>query len=301
MSSSVANIRIEPVDVSWRDYESECWDFTNATAAGLGGKYVLIDTPTVAYYVWFDENNTDTDPAVVGRTAISVDYAASAAATVIATAFNAAVAAAAGLDATLDASALVSTSVRTAFGACPDSTVGNVGALISLTKVTEGKDVYLGLLDGDVEVSFEEATLPLTAHQTGTTLLADLRQGVNATVSLTLKESDNAIRQTLFAGTAGGSVVGTTSTVYGWGDKKQGLSSIIDAARLILHPVALDDADMSRDMCFWKAYPLISSIVFSGENPEVMAIEFKCYIDDRKASGINLFMFGDHTQTGLTA
>jgi hypothetical protein len=167
--------------------------------------------------------------------------------------------------------------------------------------VSDGKDVYLGLLEGDVEVAFEEATLELTAHQTGVTLLADLRQGVNATVSLTLKESDNTLRQTLFAGTAGGSVVGTSSTVYGWGDIKQGLSTIVQAGRLIMHPVALADADLSRDMCFWKAYPLISSITFSGENPEVMAIEFKCYIDSSKASGINLFMFGDHTQTGLTA
>lgn len=303
MSSSVANIRIEPVDVSWRDYESECWDFTNATASGLGGKYVYITSAAgVLNYIWFDENNTDVDPAPGGgAVAIEVNYAAAATPAAIATAFNTAVGAATGYDCTLDASGLVATSIRTAFGACTDSTVGNVGALIALTKVSEGKDVYLGLLDGDVEVSFEEATLPLTAHQTGTTLLADLRQGVNATVALTLKESDNAIRQTLFAGTAGGAVVGGTSTVYGWGDKKQGLSTVIDAARLILHPVALADADLSRDMCFWKAYPLINSIVFSGENPEVMAIEFKCYIDSRKADGINLFMFGDHTQAGLDA
>ena len=297
----VANIRIEPVDATWKDYESESWDFTNATAAGLGGKYVVLTNAAgTLFYAWFDENNTDVDPAP-GGTAIEVNYAAAATPAAIATAFNTAVGAATGFDATLDTSGLISTSIRTAFGSCTDSTVGNVGALIALTKQTDGKDVYLGLLEGDVSVSFEETTLELTAHQTGTTLLADLRQGVSATISLTLKESDNTLRQTMFAGTAGGSVVGGSSTVYGWGNLKQGLSSIVEAGRLILHPVALADADLSRDMCFWKAYPLISSIVFSGENPEIMEIEFKCYIDTGKAEGINLFMFGDHTQAGLTA
>lgn len=297
---NVANIRIEPVDVTWKDYESESWDFTNATASGLGGKYVILyNASGTKFYAWFDENNTDTDPAVSGATAIAVDYATSATASAIASAFSTAVGAATGFDCSV--SGVVATSIRTSFGSVTDSTVGDSGSYITLTQLTDGKDVYLGYLDGDVEVSFEEATLELTAHQTGTTLLADLRQGVNATVSLTLKESDNTLRQTLFAGTAGGSVAGATSTVYGWGNIKQGLSTIVQAGRLIFHPVALSSSDYSRDMCFWKAYPLIQSITFSGENPEVMAIEFKCYIDTSKAEGINLFMFGDHTQSGLTA
>jgi hypothetical protein len=297
---TVENIRIEPMDCTWRDYESESWNFTNATASGLGGKYVLIDNAAgTGFYVWFDENNTDTDPAIGGRTAISVDYAASASATTIATAFQVAVAAATGFDATIDG--LVVTSIRTAYGVCTDSTVGDAGAYISYTQVSDGKDVYLGYLDGDISVELEESTLELNSHQTGTTLLADLRQGVNATISLTLKESDNTLRQAMFSGTAGGAVAGATSTVYGWGNIKQGLSTIVQAGRLIMHPVALGASDYSRDFCAWKAYPLINSIVFSGENPEVMEIEFKCYIDTSKAAGINLFMFGDHTQAGLTA
>lgn len=301
MSSSVANIRIEPVDVFWKEYESEIFDFANATASGLGGKYVVLYLPTGAgYYAWFDENNTDVDPAPGGGlTAIPVDYAASASASAIATAFQTAVDGVTGFSASISGTEV--TVVRDAFGATTDSTLGDVGALISLTKCSDGKDVYLGLLDGDVEVAFEEATLELTAHQTGTTVRADLRQGVNATVSLTLKESDNALRKDMFTGSAGGAVTGGLSEVYGWGSLKQGLSTIVDAGKLVMHPVALDISDKSRDLCFWKAYPLISSLTFSGENPEVMAIEFKCYLDDAKAEGINLFAFGDWSQTGLDA
>lgn len=299
MASSVANIRIEPVDVYWKEFESEQFDFANATASGIGGKYVtLANAAGTAFYAWFDENNTDADPAPSG-TAISVDYAAAATASAIATAFSTAVGATTGFDATVDGT--VVTVVRTAFGACTDSTVGDAGAYVSITKQADGKDVYLGLLDGDVSVAFEEATLELNAHQTGVSVLADLRQGVNATVSLTLKESDNALRKEMFVGSAGGAVTGTSSEVFGWGSIKQGLSTIVQAGKLVMHPVALDSSDKTRDLCFWKAYPLISSLTFSGENPEVMEIEFKCYLDSSKAEGINLFAFGDWTQTGLDA
>lgn len=301
MSSSVANIRIEPVDVSWKQYEQEQFDFTNATASGLGGQYVVLYLPTGSgYYAWFDEDNTDADPAPGGGlTAIEVNYAASATAAAIATAFEAAVDAVAGFDGAVTGA--VVTITRTSFGTVTDSTVGTT-TTVALTKCQDGKDVYLGLLDGDVEVAFEEATLELTAHQTGTTLLADLRQGVNATVTLNLKESDNALRKEMFTGSAGGAFTpGGGTELYGWGNLKQGLSSVIDAGRLIMHPVALADADLTRDLCFWLAYPLIQSITFSGENPEIMSIEFKCYIDMAKPEGINLFAFGDHTQAGITA
>ena len=87
--SSVANIRIEPVDVYWKEFEQECWDFESATAAGLGGKYVVLyNAAGTGFYAWFDENNTDVDPAPGGLTAIEVNYAASASASAIATAFS---------------------------------------------------------------------------------------------------------------------------------------------------------------------------------------------------------------------
>ena len=300
MANSVANIRIEPVDVYWQIEEQECWDFTNATAAGIGGKYVtLTNAAGTAFYAWFDENDTDADPAP-GGTAIEVNYAAGATATAIATAFQAAVDAATGFDATIDG--LVVTSVRTAIGSVTDSTVGDAGNFVALTKTQDGKDQYLGLLSGDVAVSTEESTLELTAHQSGTTVRADLRQGVNATVALTLQESDTALRKAMYTGSAGGAFTpGGGTEIFGWGNKKLGQSSVVDAARLILHPVALAAGDKSRDMCFWKSYPLISTLTFSGENPETMEIEFKCYLDDSRPSGVNLFSFGDWSQAGITA
>lgn len=71
---------------------------------------------------------------------------------------------------------------------------------------------------------------------------------------------------------------------------------MVQARRLVLHPVRLDDADYSEDLCFWKAYPIPESIVYSGENPKVMNISFKCYLDEDQPSVIQLFSVGDWTQ-----
>ena len=297
MSSSVSNIRIEPCNVYWKQYEQETFDFATATAAGIGGKYVLIWSAddAVPYFAWFDENNTDTNPAVAAKTAIEVNFAASAAASAIATAFSTAVDAVAGFQTSV--SGTVVTVTRTAYGETSDSTAGNAGSYCEVTKCQSGKNVDLGLLDGDISVSLEENTFELTVHQSGATPRADLRTGTTATVALSLKESDNPLRKQMFKHTAGGTYTPSGgSEVFGWGDVKQGLNTVIDAGRLILHPVALASNDYSRDMCYWLSYPLISAITFSGENPLMMECEFKCYLDSSKPENINLFMIGDHTQ-----
>jgi hypothetical protein len=302
MASNVQNIRIEPMDVTWQIEEQDQWDFKDATAAGLGGKYVVMYLPTgVGYYAWFDENNTDVDPAPGGGlTAIEVNYAASASASAIATAFEAAVDAVTGFDGVVDGT--VVTITRTAVGDCADSTLGNVTSGITLTKCQDGKDVDLGSLQGDIEVSLDPATFEVKEHQSGETILAELRQGESVSITMTLQESDNPLRKALFKGTSGGTFTPSGGTeLYGLGDSKLGFNTIIDSARLILHPVSLGGSDYSRDWCFWKAYPLIESITFSGTDPEVMSISFKCYKDDAKPSAIRIFAIGNHTQAGITA
>jgi hypothetical protein len=297
MSSTVNNIKIEPMNVSWQIEEQEQFDFATGTAAGLGGKYVLLwsANDAVAYYAWFDENNTDTDPAVSGKTAIEVNYAASASASAIATAFSTAVNAVTGFDASV--SGTVVTVTRTVAGTTTSSTIGNATGFVTVTLCQEGGNLDLGLLDGDTELTFEESTFEVTAQQTGTTLLADLRQGVSAEIGLTLKESDNAKLKEVFAGAAGGTHTPVSGTeMFGWGKSRQGSNTIIQARRLVLHPVALGSTDYTRDICFWKAYPMPDTMTISGENPKVTSITFKTYLDSNKPDAIQLFAIGNWTQ-----
>jgi hypothetical protein len=48
--------------------------FAGATPAGLGGKYLTLNSPSTAYYVWFDLDDGSSDPAP-GGTGIPVDIA----------------------------------------------------------------------------------------------------------------------------------------------------------------------------------------------------------------------------------
>lgn len=294
--AGVGNIKIEPVNATWEIEEQECFDFTGQTAAGLGGKYVLLWSAldAVAYYAWFDENNTDSDPAVAGKTAIETNYAASAASTAIASAFRTAVNAVSGFDAQIDTDdANIIKVTRTAVGNTTDSTAGNTTVIV--TKTQDGGSFDLGLLSGDVEFAFEETLLEVKAHQTGTTLLADLRQGTVSSLTLTMQETHASALKEMFARASGG-VDTVTTEVFGVGTSRIGTNTIIQARRLILHPEALGSSDYSRDMCFWKAYPLPESLVFSGENPQTLSLTFKCYKDDSIDEAVNIWVYGDYTQ-----
>lgn len=297
---TVTNIRIEPVNVFFKMQEQWCFDFSgDITAAGLGGKYVLLASPTVEYYAWFDENNTDVDPAPAGKTEIEVDYAASASASAIATAFAAAVNAIVGLKAVVSDTFHVIVTC-TAYGDALDFTVGTAtgtGAAVVLNQLSEGRDYDLGLLDGDVEVGFEETLFELTAHQTGVTPIADLRQGVSVEITTVLKEVTSDALNELFAKASGGTHTPMSGTeLIGVGSSRQGDNTIVQAGKLVLHPVRLSSSDNSEDLCFWRAYPMPESLTFSGENPKLLSVTWKIYKDEDINENVNFWAFGDWTQ-----
>jgi hypothetical protein len=296
--AGVGNIKIEPVNVTWEIEQQETFDFSGQTAAGLGGKYVLLWSAldAVAYYAWFDEANGDVDPAPAGKTEIEVNYSASAASTAIATAFASAVNAVTGFDAAVDSDdANVVIVTRTAVGDTTDAEDGDT--TIAITVCQSGGSFDLGLLQGDVEFSYEETLLEVKAHQSGTQLLADLRQGTVNSVTLTMQETHAAALKEMFARSSGGVDTPSGGTeVFGVGTNRIGTNTISQARRLILHPTALESSDYSRSICFWKAYPQPESLVFSGENPQTLSVTFKTYKDDDKPEAINIWASGDYTQ-----
>ncbi len=81
----------------------------------------------------------------------------------------------------------------------------------------------------------------------------------------------------------------------GWGNSKDFTSMLGDAAKLVLHPVVNSDTNYDNDTAFWKAYPMLSSIVQSGENPKSVKVDFKIFPDTSKPDAIRLFSYGDHT------
>jgi hypothetical protein len=293
---NITNVRIEPVNCSWAIEERSCLEAVADVASSLNNKYFFIYSGTgVKHHVWIS-TGAGVDPAPALSTPIPVVIAPNAAASAVASAVSAA----------LDAHALFKSTVSgadvevVAIVAADTLPTVDFNTGFSIVRLAEGGSIDLGLLEGDVSVTFEETLLSVTSHQTGVTPLADLRQGNISTVALTLKESSLALQKAMLARAAGGSYTPVAGDeVFGWGTSRQGLNTIVQSRRLVMHPVALADADYSRDLCFWKAYPMPENLTFSGENPETMSVTFKVYLDDNKPNEIKQFVRGNWNQTAF--
>lgn len=294
MSCTASSIKIDPVNVYWQIAAQDCWDFANATASGIGGKYVYLYLPDgTKYYAWFDENNTDTDPAPGGGALpIEVDYAASATASAIASAFASEVSLIAGFTAV--ANGTVVCVDRDDVGEVTDSTEGNAGTYVDLSICRRGKDFDLGLIDGDVGVEFDPQLLDIKAHQSGTTLRAQLLQGFSIKVTTKLLETTTSKLKTLFKIYGGVFTPSGGTELFGAGSAKIGSNLLVEAARLILKPVnAVDD---TTNVVLALAVPKPGTLTFSGENPKTLEVEWTGFQDGDINTKVNNLIFGDQTQ-----
>lgn len=296
MASSANNVKINPVNVYWQIEAVEQWDLSGSTASGLGGKYVLMSgVDGTDYYAWFDENSTDTDPAVAGKTAIHVNYAASASASAIATAFASAVDAVTGFSAT--ANGTVVTVKRDDVGEVIDATIGNTTTVV-LTICRSGKNFDLGLLQGNVEPSAGPALQEIKAHQYGVTPIATLSQGFDKIECKTvLLETDTAKLKEIYSVYGGSYTPSGGTEVFGSGGITIGRNILVDAARLVLRPV--NAVDNTTDMVLMLCIPVPDSLSFSGENPQTLSITWKGFLDTSANSNVNAIAFGDVFQTGF--
>ncbi len=297
MACTTTNIKIEPANAYWQIEEAWCVDTVADVAGSLQSTWFKLGKggqTTYSHYVWLNLGGLGVDPAPAGLTAIPVTGALSITAAALATAIQTAVDAHADFEATVDGNHI--SIYAAAVGASAGLLDGTAPTGFTFTQSADGGDLDLGLLDGDIEVSFEETLFEVTAHQTGTSKIADLRQGVSAEVSLVLKESDIAKYNEIFQ-VAGDSYTPSAGTeLVGWGTSKQGSNTVVQARRLILHPVRIAAGTYTEDLCSWKAYIMPESVVYSGENPKLLNVKFKMYLDSEKPAAIQLFATGDWSQ-----
>jgi hypothetical protein len=296
MANNVAEIRIEPCDATWEIEEQ--WQVTCIAdvSSSLNNQWFKMFLPDGTWkHVWYNVGGAGVDPAPLGSAGdIEVAIAADALATAVATATQAAVDADAGWTASVDGANVLITNADV--GQVDSMVDGTATTDFTFTQCQDGGSLALGYIDGDIEVSFEESQLDVTAHQTGTTILASLRQGLINNVTLTMKEADMAKYKELMLGTAGAAYTpGGGSEVFGWGTASLGANTIIKSRRLVLHPVSQGSSKV-RDLCFWKSYALPETLTISGENPKTLALSFKVYRDDSKPEAVNQFVFGDWSQ-----
>jgi hypothetical protein len=298
MASSVNNIAINPVNVYWKMEQTETWDFTGLTKAGLDAKafqfYSALNA--AAHYIWFDGTGATVDPAIAAFTQHEVTIGTDTP-TAIATAVAAVVTAITGFDAT--SSGPYVTVKRTAAGETTESfdAAGGDASDIVYTLTRRGRDMDLGLLQGDVECNFQPSNFILTSHQTGLTPLAALNQGFETLeCTTTMLETHKANLKELYK-IYGGVVQGGTSEVFGVGTASQGKNMMIEAGRLVLKPV--NASDDTGNFNFMLAVPVPETLTFSGENPRVLSLTWQGFVDRDFNSKFNAIAIGDIYQTGL--
>lgn len=302
-TSQVSNIVIEPVDALYGAKHRSCFTATVATA--LDTKYFLVSSTVEDFYVWYDGGGAD--PAVAGKTAIPVTIVGTETAVEVAQLTSDAINAAnvtLALNASVDGANII---VESALQGPPLSVSAAGDSTFVVTVVKQGFSLPLGYLEGDVQLGLEEQLFDITAHQTGTQLLGQLRTGVTAgPITLTLKEATVAKLKALMEG---GIAVAFTPTegmtptevtaVGALAGSKQFGNVTEDGGTLVLHPTKNLVNDYSGDLCFWLAYPKLNSVTFSGEANKSIEVEFNIFLDESKVNAASVFVYGNHTQNYL--
>lgn len=303
MANDVSNIKIEPADVKWGNPETTKITCVADDSDDSDAEYfTMYATDGTLFYVWMDASGSAVDPAVSGGTGIEVTIATDNTAATIAGLMVTAINANANFNAKIDPNDADSFIIQNV-GVGPVTAVVTDGATTSatdftITQLRAGSSLDLGYIEGDMELSFTENVFDVLAQQSGTQILDQIRTG-NAveSISIAMKESTAAKLQEMLE--AGGASVTPTTKVSGWGESKRFTNRSTQARQLIFHPVRLASTVYTSDLCFWRAYPMVSGLNFSGESNQLINVEFMVYPDPLIATTVNMFAFGNHQQNLL--
>lgn len=293
---TAGNIRIQTVKARWEIEEAFCLKLKGIVSTDLEGKFLNFSTGGTKYYLWFDQSGSASDPTPAGRTGIEVDVSAASSVALILAAIETAVEAATGYEGVIDG-----TDIRFDLDTTDEvlDAAVDVDTGIIVSNISQGGNIDLGLLDGDVVPALSETLLDVVAHQTGATVLAQLRQGLGVVLPLVLKEFTKDLYQQLITAAGDKFTPPAGTELYGWGTSKLGANTVKNSRRLVLHPFNKPDSDKSEDITVWLAYPNVESITYSGENPQTMNVNFTAFVDDRRPKEINILAFGDSSQAGI--
>ena len=302
--TSAENIKIEPVYATWEQQETFKVTCVADVSDSLDGKYFTFSSPSADFYCWI-KTDAATDPVLAGKTAIPVTADTGNSAATIAGLIKTAIDANANFHAAIDP--CDSTSVIVMAKDSGDATDAADGLLtaatgFTITTLRQGSKLELGALDGDIEIALTEDLLDVTSHQTGTQILTALRTGRNIdNIALTMKESDAAKLKAVIetSGIQYTPAGGTAVSAWGSEDAKAFGNISTACKKLVLHPISKADNVLTEDLCFWRAYPLLTGLSLSGENPRLISVEFKIIPDQLLAKQARQFVFGDHTQNFL--
>ncbi len=297
--SSESTILLSAADVSWG--RRECYEITvGVAAAALDAKYFTVDAlssdfgTNVEYYVWFDLDASSVDPAPAGKTAIEVDVVTGDTAAQVATKLQTVLEAHADFRSTVNGAVVI---MEGEFKGEVTNAAADVDTTFTLARNRVGLGGDLGRTSGGVEVTMEAQSVQIVADQTGALVLDEVFTGSSVAATMSLLEMTAERWETVV-----GSVTGDTYTpsggtqLVGYGESRLYNSFFDLGGELVLHPTRLAASDKSKDITLFKCAPKPASVNFSGEEPQVMEVEFVALADRGVNDAINLMAFGDSTQ-----
>lgn len=289
-------IILEPMNIIWGSREKTKITCVADVASSLGGKFFKLHTAldAVKYQVWFDVGNLSVAPALLaGYTLLEVDIAANDSAATVA----------AALKAKLDTLTYFNSSQSSADVIVENNSPGKATLTSDGTaptaftflrqKVSKGRD--LGGSQGGVEMAFEVNLVDVKADQTGEQILDQINNATNLSLSMTLTELTQENWELLLGEVIGEIITSGPDTFVGLGESKRFANMSKYAMELVLSPV--NAPDKKRDHNFWKVYPQIESVNFSGSDLSNMSVTWRPIRDTKKDNKYNLFMFGDGSNT----
>jgi len=291
MASSANNIIVSPMNLFWRIEANHQITTVADVADDLDGTYfTLMGT----HYVWFD-GVAAADPAPAGLTAIPVAYTTNDSAITLAGLVAAAIDGDAAFDAT--SSGAVVNVVAAAVGAQDDSADVDSGVTIAICR--KGKNFDLGLLEGEPSLTLEPDVLDVESQQKGTVPVTSIIRGSNASVEVTMLETNKSNLEEFYKIYGGSFTPGGGTAVFGVGTAAIGRNLLVDGARLIMIPVNSISTELSYNVNIMLTAPVPGSLVFSGTAVRTMTVSFKAYPDDTIDSRVDTVLIGDAEQAGI--
>jgi hypothetical protein len=170
---------------------------------------------------------------------------------------------------------------------------------LGLQLITQGEvEAEIGAVEGTIAVKFKETFIDVKAHETGTTMIAQLKTGVEGVeVSLAMLETVKAKLKAVLSKSNNSFIPDNGTELFGMGTYKNFENMFKYASKLRLHPKRLLAGDKSEDINFPKAMPNLEGIDFSGEEVLKLPVMFKVYPNLDIDSRICYWFVGDGSQT----
>ncbi len=300
MAVTEGNIKLEPTDLlygrrqkntvqtradSSSDLQNDSWTFSTTD----------LSDATILYHCWYNVAGGGVDPAPAGSTEIEVAISADDTAAAVASATIAAI----------DAIAAVKVSVKLKSGTTDTinwehgyigpgvEPAEGVGTTFTFAEVTAGTKADLGGTE-DIEFSTEFSMVDVKASQLGETLLDQIQNGSNVTISVPLLETTAAQWKRIVGNIAGDTLTVGANDLEGIGESKRFSNMKQFSRELVMRPS--NAADNSSNITVFAAFPKLDSLNFSGSELQRMQVEVSAFRDSTRPQEISVAAYGDSSK-----